>query len=131
MSKLLLIEDEEPQRRALATKLRSGGHEVLEAPDGQIGLELALAEKPDLILLDMIMPRMTGSEMLDHLRQDEWGREVTVIVLSNLDPETPTVARVMRESADLYMAKADSTLEDIAALVAKAIAKDESEDTST
>ena len=69
--KILIVEDELSLREALAKKLVSENFEVLEAENGQIGLEVATREKPDLILLDIIMPVMDGMTMLKKLKENE------------------------------------------------------------
>lgn len=83
--KVLIIEDEDLTRMALKKKLESEGFLVVTAVDGTEGLKLALAEHPDLILLDMILPIMDGATVLENLRKDNWGRSALVIVLSNLN----------------------------------------------
>ena len=91
--KVLIVEDHGPIRQALAEKLVHEGMVALEAKDGEEGLATALKEKPDLILLDIIMPRMGGMAMLEELRKDDWGKKVPVIILSNLSPDD----KIMRE----------------------------------
>ena len=79
---ILIVEDEVDIRDAIAEAIRDVGYEVLLAADGKQGLELALREHPDLILLDLVMPVMDGHEMLRLLRDDEWGKAAKVIVLT-------------------------------------------------
>lgn len=81
---VLVTEDEKSLRSALHSKLAGSGFEVLEANDGVVGLEIALKEHPDLILLDLVMPKMDGMSMLSKLREDKWGKTVPVIILTNL-----------------------------------------------
>src|SRR6185436_13584997 len=68
-SRILIIEDERPMRTALVEVLEAEGHRVLAAVDGEEGLERALAEKPDLILLDLMMPRLDGYAVCAELRR--------------------------------------------------------------
>ena len=82
--KVLVVEDEQPLLDALVEKCKQAGFSVLEARNGKEGLEIALKEHPDLILLDLVMPVMDGITMLHHLRRDPWGKNVSVLVLSNL-----------------------------------------------
>ena len=70
---ILIIEDEPPLRKALVHRLGMEDFTVLEAADGEIGLEMALQHKPDLILLDVVMPNMDGLTAIKKLRQDPWG----------------------------------------------------------
>src|SRR5258708_21945658 len=81
---LLMVEDESVLRGLLAKKLRKEGYVVTEADNGQNGLEAALKGHPDLILLDIIMPRMNGVVLLKELRGDEWGQTANVMLLTNL-----------------------------------------------
>lgn len=115
MKKILIVEDEKPLREALAIKLNDEGYEVLEATNGQTGLEVALEKKPDLILLDLIMPIMSGNEFLDELRNDDWGKTAQVIVLTNLS-ESEEVRNAVENKADFFV-KSDWKLEDIATLI--------------
>lgn len=82
--KIAIIEDEAAIRRMYAFKLKHAEFEVCEAEDGFMGLEVIEKEKPDLILLDLRMPRMSGEEMLRELRSTEWGKDIPVIVLTNI-----------------------------------------------
>ncbi|HRZ30507.1 MAG TPA: response regulator [Candidatus Paceibacterota bacterium] len=84
---ILVVEDEEIQARVLTEKLVEEGFNVIQALDGQEGLALALAEHPDLILLDLVMPKMDGLTMLKKLREDSWGGKALVMILTNIsDP---------------------------------------------
>ncbi len=82
--KIAIIEDEAAIRRMYAFKLKHAEFEVCEAEDGFRGLEVIEKEKPDLILLDLRMPRMSGEEMLRELRGTEWGKDIAVIILTNI-----------------------------------------------
>lgn len=81
---IAIIEDEAAIRRMYAFKLKHSGFGVFEAEDGAKGLVLIEKEVPDLILLDLRMPIMTGEEMLRVLRGTEWGKNIPVIVLTNI-----------------------------------------------
>lgn len=86
--KILIIEDERIMREALAHKFTLSGFDVFKAEDGITGLEQAKANKPDFILLDIIMPNMNGLIMLKKLREYKWAKNLPVILLTNLsDPE--------------------------------------------
>lgn len=87
-TKILIVEDEAPLLAVLTKRLVKSGYQVQGAANGEEGLKLALSWRPDLILLDIIMPRMNGLTLFRRLRQDPWGRGVKVIMLTNLtDPE--------------------------------------------
>jgi CheY-like chemotaxis protein len=109
---ILVVEDEGLLRELLVEKMNIEGFQTLEANDGDIGLEIALDKKPDLILLDMLMPRMSGMEMLKRLRADERGRSLPVIVLSNLN-EKESVAESAEQGVVEYLIKSNFSLEDI------------------
>ncbi|MBT6034062.1 MAG: response regulator, partial [Candidatus Jacksonbacteria bacterium] len=82
--KILIVEDDQSLYKALTERFEREGYSVLGAKNGEEGLSIALEEKPVLILLDIIMPKKDGISMLADLRKDEWGKNVPVIMLSNL-----------------------------------------------
>lgn len=84
--KILIVEDEGAMVTALQDKLTYEGFVVVSARDGLDGLGVAQKEKPDLILLDILMPEMDGMTMLKKLRASDWGRDIPVIILTNLNP---------------------------------------------
>lgn len=102
--KVLVVDDDKLIRSSLADMLRGQQHQVFEAENGKIGLEIALREKPDLIISDVMMPEMSGSEMIGELRKDVWGATVPVIVLSN-DDSTPSINQALVAGATAYMSK--------------------------
>lgn len=112
MNKILVVEDESALSSALKDKLTREGFEVTVAKDGQEGLSRALADHPDLILLDIVMPVMDGMTMLYALRKDPWGKNVTVILLTNLF-DTEKIAQSLERGVYDYLVKSDWTLEDI------------------
>ena len=81
---ILIVEDELSLQKVLTEKLSHEGYLIIQASNGQEGLDSALREKPDLILLDILMPVMDGSAMLEKLRADEWGKKAKVIIIINL-----------------------------------------------
>jgi len=94
--KISLIEDDPSISTMYKMKLEASGFEVGVAFDGQQGLELIDKTRPDLILLDLKMPVMSGSEMLKKLRETEWGRDILVIVLTNISrDEAPHELRLL------------------------------------
>jgi two-component system response regulator Irr len=118
MAKILIVEDEIPQQEALTNKLKTAGMEVFTAADGAEGLTQALALKPDLIILDLLMPRMTGTAMLAKLRQSgDWGKLVPVIVLTNLDPDENILKNIVVTEPVFYLLKADTSLDEVLAKV--------------
>jgi len=87
MARVAIIEDEVAIRRMYAMKLQFADFEVCEAGDGEEGLIVIEREKPDLVLLDLRMPKMSGDEMLRELRSKEWGESIPVIILTNISKD--------------------------------------------
>jgi DNA-binding response OmpR family regulator len=81
-AKVLVIDDEAPIRLLCRVNLEAEGMEVVEAEDGTVGLELARSEKPDVILLDVMMPGMDGWEVLQALQADEGTSEIPIVFLT-------------------------------------------------
>lgn len=113
---ILIVEDEKAIARALEQKFLEHGYHVCVAANGQEGLVCAQRENPDLILVDMMMPVMDGPTMLERLRAQEWGKEIPVIALSNIN-EPEKVTRCMECGVYDYLVKTDWRLEDIVAKV--------------
>ncbi|PLX28365.1 response regulator [Candidatus Parcubacteria bacterium] len=109
---ILVVEDEPSLVKAMSDKFDKEGFSVLLAHDGKKGLELALEHHPDILLLDIMMPKMGGIPMLEELRKDDWGKGVPVIVLTNL-ADTQTVSDVAERGVHDYLVKSDWKLEDI------------------
>ena len=107
-----IVEDELPMLKILSDRFKEDGENVIEARNGDEGLRLALKEHPDIILLDLLMPKIDGFEMLKKLREDAWGKTATVIVLTNLK-EDLVEEKVLKAGASEYLVKSDLTLEEI------------------
>jgi DNA-binding response OmpR family regulator len=111
--KVAVIEDEDNLRSALETKLKLSGYSVLLARDGEEGLSVCRAEHPDIILLDLIMPRMSGGEFLQKLRGDFWGKDAKVICLTNRDLDGDISEMLERYHPMYYLVKAENSLEEV------------------
>lgn len=109
---ILIVEDETALLQLLTDQLSEAGFQVLQAPNGKVGLEMALENKPDLILLDLVMPVMDGMEMCSELRKDKWGKDANVIILTNLSDAEKASDAVKMDAYD-YLVKADWKLEDV------------------
>ncbi|MEY3783832.1 MAG: hypothetical protein RLZZ230_154 [Candidatus Parcubacteria bacterium] len=109
---ILIVEDEKDIRDAIAEGITQAGYKVSVAENGVVGLEKALTEHPDLILLDIVMPILDGHQMLEKLRQDQWGRDVKVIILSSMD-DVNNIASSYSEKIQGYVIKAHHSLEEI------------------
>lgn len=112
MKKILIIEDEDVLIDALFDKFTGSGFEVIKAKDGQEGYTSAIKHHPDLILLDIIMPVMDGMSMLEKLRSDPWGKDVKVILLTNLS-DPGKVKQSLSKGVRDYLIKSDWKLDDI------------------
>lgn len=88
------------------------GYKIIEAKNGIEGLEMSFKEHPDLILLDILMPKMDGLEMLKKLREDAWGNKVPVIVLTNLS-DNEDVAKAVAEDVFEYFVKTDIRIDEV------------------
>ena len=110
--KVLIIDDDENLCTVLVDKLNFSGFQADCAFDGALGLKKAIETKPDLILLDVIMPNMSGWETLEKLRVDTWGEKVKVVMLTSLDkPES--IAHAMEQGSTVYIVKTNYTLDQI------------------
>ncbi|MEK7658862.1 MAG: response regulator [Patescibacteria group bacterium] len=110
--KILIAEDDKVLLNLIRDELTAEGFEVLGASNGKEGLDLALKFHPDLILVDIIMPIMNGMEMTEKIREDEWGKAVKIIVLTNLNAEK-NVADFLEKGAYDYLLKSDWSIEDV------------------
>jgi CheY-like chemotaxis protein len=110
--RILVAEDDRFLRKAAETTLKREGYTVVTAADGEEALRAARAEPPDLVLLDLIMPKMQGFEVLRALKQDANTAHIPVIILSNLGQERD-VQQAMDSGAAAYFIKADLSLKDL------------------
>lgn len=110
--RILLVEDDRFLRRACEAGLRQTGFTVLTAADGVEALEVAQRERPDLVLLDLLMPRLPGIEVLRALKASAETRDIPVLVLSNSSREQD-VSEVMRLGAVGYWVKANLSLKEL------------------
>ncbi|HSW37438.1 MAG TPA: response regulator [Candidatus Saccharimonadales bacterium] len=118
MTKIAIIEDDQTISQMYRFKFEAEGYTVETADNGVMGLQLAEAMKPDIILLDLMMPQMTGDQMLAELRKKPWGKNVKVIILTNMgEQEIPQGVKELGVSAVIL--KADMTPRQVADLVKK------------
>ena len=110
--RILIVDDDITLRKALEGKLKKAGFSVVQASDGEEGLELAEEKKPDLILLDIVMPRMDGMTMLTKLRSAEWGKDMPVIILTSLSDAMRITAAMQQDTFD-YLVKSDWSIDGI------------------
>lgn len=112
MSKILFVEDEPSLQKAISEVLAQEGYKVLGAADGEEGLNLAKKEKPNLILLDLILPKKDGFEVLKELKADNELKDIPVIVLTNLEG-VGDVEKALEIGATTYLVKTNYKLEDV------------------
>jgi DNA-binding response OmpR family regulator len=118
--KILVVEDDADLCEAVVDKFRSEGFEVHAARNGEEGLKMAFEIRPNLVLLDIVMPKMDGMTMLRKLRQDSWGQLVPVIILTNIS-DAKGLAEALEIGVDEYLLKAEWKLQDVAEKVKKII----------
>ena len=116
MEKIVFIEDERTLQKMLGEALVAAGFSVASANDGETGLALVLQEMPDLVLLDLILPKMDGFSVLQTLKGDEKTKDIPVMVLTNLET-AEDVEKVITLGATTYLVKANYDLPDIVAKV--------------
>ncbi len=112
MAKLMLVEDDNNLREIYEARLQAEGYTIVTAQDGEEALVVAKAEKPDLIVADVMMPKISGFEMLDILRNTDGLQDVKVIMLTALG-QSDDQQRADKLGADRYLVKSQVTLEDI------------------
>jgi len=105
MTKILLIEDDALLIRMYQKKLELDGYTVVIATDGQSGLELIKQEKPDLVLLDVMLPKLNGFEVLGQVKQDETIKNTPIILLTNLGNSEADIQKGLELGAVAYLIK--------------------------
>lgn len=119
---VLIVEDDNDLREAIKTALEADSFVVIEARDGEEGYRAALSHRPDVILLDILMPNKNGHETLDMIRKDAWGKDAKVIFLTSYsDPEN--IVQAVEKGSEEYIVKSHTSLEDIVKHVRLAAAK--------
>lgn len=121
-AKIAIIEDDLAISQMYRIKFETEGYTVETAENGKLGLDLIESMKPDIILLDLMMPEMNGEEMLIKLRASTWGRNIKVIILTNMgEQEVPENVKNLGVTAIIL--KADMTPRQVADLVKSQLTK--------
>ena|SRR6185436_16093086 len=115
-TKILIVEDEEILLTALSEELKQEGFDAVGAKDGMEGVEKAAAEKPDLILLDLVMPRLDGIGALKQLKENDETKNIPVVILTNLS-DYDKVSDALSMGAMDYLVKANYRLEELVAKI--------------
>ena len=120
MKKILFIEDEPTLQKVLGDILIAEDFNIVSATDGESGLRLAQTEKPDLILLDLILPQLHGLEVLKRLKTDEKTKTIPVIILTNIE-EVAGIEAALEFGATTYLVKANYSLPEVVEKIKKAV----------
>jgi CheY-like chemotaxis protein len=117
--KILLIEDSKFQRIANGRALLKAGYSVIHAGDGDEGLRIARESMPDLILLDMMLPKLSGLDVLRALKADVLVKHIPVVVLSGLGQANE--AKLLKEGAAAFLVKSETSLENDSSLLIRSV----------
>ena len=120
MKKILFIEDESALQKTFGEILSQEGYEMFSALDGEIGLRLVKEKKPDLVLLDLILPKVDGFDVLKKIKEDEETKNIPVIVLTNLEG-MKDINKVIELGATTYLVKANYSLVEVLEKIKKVI----------
>jgi DNA-binding response OmpR family regulator len=121
MAKIAIIEDDLAIAQMYRLKFEAEGYNVEIAENGKLGLELCEQMKPDLVLLDLMMPEMNGDEMLEKMRGTDWGKSIKVIILTNVgQQEAPDKLKSLHVLD--YVVKAEMTPKQVAELAKQQLA---------
>ena len=124
MKKILVIEDTLSFLNLYKEKLQLEGFEGYTATDGEEGLSLALEVRPELILLDVMMPKMDGITLMKKLRQSAWGKTVPIIILTNMPPDADsTLETIIEDQPVYYLLKQNALPEDVVEKVKEVLTK--------
>lgn len=124
IKKILLIEDEAALQKTIGNSLIERGYEIIGALDGEEGLQLAQETSPDLILLDLILPKKHGLDVLEALRNTEKGKNIPVIILTNIE-NISDIERAIELGAKTYLIKGNYSLQEILEKIEKSIDSNE------
>jgi DNA-binding response OmpR family regulator len=117
---ILFIEDESVLQKTFGDILRKESYDMISALDGETGLKLAKSKKPDLILLDLVLPKVHGFEVLKELKSDPGTKDIPIIVLTNLEA-IEDINKAIELGAKTYLVKTQYNLEEVVEKVKKAL----------
>jgi len=121
MAKIAIVEDDVAISQMYRLKFEAEGFQVQSAENGKLGLALLESFKPDVVLLDLMMPEMNGDEVLAAIRRTDWGKDMKVIILTNMgEQEAPEILKSLNVTA--FIVKADMTPRQVAELVKSKLA---------
>lgn len=120
MKTILFIEDESSLQKSFGEILKQEGYEMISALDGEAGLKLAKIKKPDLILLDLILPKIHGFDVLKQLKKNKETKDIPVIVLTNLE-DMKDIEKAIELGATTYLVKISYPLEEVVKKIKKTL----------
>lgn len=122
MTKIAIIEDDLAIAQMYRMKFENEGFDVSSAENGVVGVQMVESFQPDVMLLDMMMPEMNGDEVLARVRKEPWGKDIIVLILTNMGKEeAPSVLDKL--NVYTYIVKAEMTPKQVSEIVKKALAE--------
>jgi DNA-binding response OmpR family regulator len=113
MPTILIAEDEISLLNALAEKFKQAEFSVVTATDGELAWQAAQDKHPDYIVLDILMPKMNGFEVFGQIRQTTWGRNIPIMILSNISEEPRAIELAKSDPHCVYFTKSNLTIDDV------------------
>lgn len=120
MAKIVLVEDDQMLAEIYQTRLKMAGHDCEVAHDGVSGLELIKKHLPDLALLDLMLPQMSGDGILKAMRESDWGKKIKAIFLTNIS-ESEAPEGIQKLGFERYIVKANLANNELAEIVAETL----------
>jgi DNA-binding response OmpR family regulator len=118
---ILVVEDELPLLEAVSEKFVKEGFNILKARDGREAVSVALAEHPDVIMMDIIMSGMDGMTAMKKIREDDWGKQAKIILVTNLS-DSDYVKEAAKYGVFDFIVKTDYKLDEIVEIIRKKLA---------
>jgi YesN/AraC family two-component response regulator len=116
MKSILIADDDKLLRDGLAKVLTARGYKVEQAANGEEAFSIAESKKPDLLITDILMPKVSGLELVEKIRHTVWGENLPVIVLTIKDQDIENVNKTMQIGTGAYLSKAEVSPDDVAKL---------------
>jgi DNA-binding response OmpR family regulator len=116
VAKIVIAEDDKMLAEIYQTRLQLAGHDVLVAYDGVSALNIIHSSLPDLVLLDLMMPQMSGDEVLEKMRGSDWGRDIKVVILTNIS-ESEAPLKLDELKFERYIVKVNLSHNELAEIV--------------
>lgn len=130
MDRILIVEDDPAMATLYKDLFEKEGFSVSLAADGDSGLKVALSTLPDIILLDILLPKMNGMTVLTKIRSTEWGKKEPIIILSNVDPDDTMMQNIVYAQPTYYLLKANTNPGEVLEKV-KSVLKERKEKANT